>query len=33
MFVGTKQLVKDIMKAIKVGNKPIPIHGELDGVQ
>ncbi|WVZ08633.1 hypothetical protein V8G54_021979 [Vigna mungo] len=31
MFAGAKQLVKDIMKAIKVGIEPIPIHGGLGG--
>ncbi|KAK7295550.1 hypothetical protein RJT34_18460 [Clitoria ternatea] len=31
MFLGTKQLVKDIMKAIKVGIEPIPIHSGLGG--
>ncbi|CAJ1835607.1 unnamed protein product [Sphenostylis stenocarpa] len=31
MFAGTKQLVKDIMMAIKVGVEPIPIQGGLGG--
>ena len=31
MFSGTKQLVKDIMKAIKVGIEPIPIQSGLGG--
>lgn len=31
MFSGTKQLAKDIMKAIKVGIEPIPIHSGLGG--
>lgn len=31
MFSGTKQLAKDITKAIKVGIEPIPIHSGLGG--
>ncbi|ESW11383.1 hypothetical protein PHAVU_008G025300 [Phaseolus vulgaris] len=31
MFTGTKQLAKDIMKAIKIGIEPIPIQGGLGG--
>ncbi|TKY65020.1 Phosphatidylinositol 4-kinase gamma 7 [Spatholobus suberectus] len=31
MFSGTKQLVKDIMKAIKIGIEPIPIQSGLGG--
>lgn len=30
-FVGTKLLVKDIVKAIKIGVEPIPVHSGLGG--